>query len=825
MIAGGLPTCAAAQQVSTITIAAQPLDTALYELAVKANVNILFSPDLIGRLTTKGASGDVRDIPALAQRLLAGTGLVLERTSKGFIIKRGRDRSAKPTRTASRLPGAIQPLPPPTHVATDEILVTAMRSAQTQNAAPLSIALMTASMLEQHGVHGLSDLTGGTVPSLRVNPYASRASTFSLSMRGMTSGEASQISRDGAVGIYQDGVYLGRVQGLSIDFLDLDRIEVLHGPQGTLFGRNAMGGAINLVSRRPGGQLQLTQKFGIEDDNGRSIVTHLDLPRVADISVRLSGLYRRRDGWVDNTMPGEWGWNAYEKSGLRGAALWQPNKDWTIHYAAEYSHARVTGGYAQIVGLSDDAPPLAPAITTEAGRRRVGRLPVPLKPSVASVTNHMLTAEWQVNDAFRIKSITGWRQLHQSQYDQYAGSYLAFAPNGQSGRVSLSKVRQQQVSQELQVNGSVDDISYIVGLYLFKEWARDMSRSLLTFQYNAAGTETALLSPPLSILASERASRNESATIAVFSQMEWTLPAFDDRLSLAAGLRYSIDNKKGQMLIRNGLPSGQAYSLSLRRLDPAISLRYALGNDAKLYVRWGTGYRAGGAHTRSPSFQTFDEETISSWELGLKTKLPQQRGWIALAAYYARYANAQIDFISPFNPSFGETINSPRRGTLAGLEFNTELKVRPNLTVSAAYSFNAIDMPRQRNPFTGQLQRINIAYSPRHAGSLTVDWSLDLNRFGLAQINLNTTAATGAYTSLDDATRSATYMLMNGRITFSRLFGIMPEGLSLAFWGKNLLNEKYDVFDYTYSQPGLTGTSQKTYNNPRSLGIEARLVL
>lgn len=95
LIAGGLPTCAAAQQVSTITIAAQPLDTALYELAVKANVNILFSPDLIGRLTTKGASGDVRDIPALAQRLLAGTGLVLERTRKGFIIKRGRDHRRK----------------------------------------------------------------------------------------------------------------------------------------------------------------------------------------------------------------------------------------------------------------------------------------------------------------------------------------------------------------------------------------------------------------------------------------------------------------------------------------------------------------------------------------------------------------------------------------------------------------------------------------------------------------------------------------------------------------------------------------------------------
>ena len=185
------------------------------------------------------------------------------------------------------------------------VVVTAEKREASLQDTPISIAALSGEELSLRGIANLKDLQAGAIPTVRFAPFFGRASAPALSMRGIQSGDVTQISRDAAFGIYIDGVYLGRVQGLGMEMLDVERMEVLRGPQGTLFGRNAVGGALNIVSRRPSGEFGLRARAGISNFDGRSASLNLDLPSFANLSVKLDGLYSERDGWVDNPAEGQ----------------------------------------------------------------------------------------------------------------------------------------------------------------------------------------------------------------------------------------------------------------------------------------------------------------------------------------------------------------------------------------------------------------------------------------------------------------------------------------------------------------------------------------
>jgi iron complex outermembrane receptor protein len=127
-----------------------------------------------------------------------------------------------------------------------EILVTAQKRAESIQDVPISVVALDADTLEQRGINSLGDLFTGQVPSLRIAPFLGRPSAVSIGMRGLVPVDATQVTRDPTVGIYIDGVYLGRVSGLAMEFSEVERLEVLRGPQGTLFGRNTIGGAISV---------------------------------------------------------------------------------------------------------------------------------------------------------------------------------------------------------------------------------------------------------------------------------------------------------------------------------------------------------------------------------------------------------------------------------------------------------------------------------------------------------------------------------------------------------------------------------------------------
>ncbi|MGH6781879.1 MAG: TonB-dependent receptor, partial [Sphingomonadaceae bacterium] len=458
-----------------------------------------------------------------------------------------------------------------------DIVVTAQKREESLQNIPISIDVLGERALEQRGIATITDFMSGAAPSLRIAPFGGRASAVTIGMRGLVPTDATQISRDPTVGIYIDGVYLGRVQGLGTELVDVERIEVLRGPQGTLFGRNAVGGALSIITKKPTGEFGVDLTGGVRNWDGRSIVAHVNLPEVAGISIKLDGVYNKRDGWVENPLAGSSDWNAIKRYGFRVAALWEPADNVSVECAYDDSTDKSTGGYPHIEYLLPGAPPLAPIFSVDGERTRQARGGFVLDPSVGKVKGHALHAEWDISDTLTLRSITAYRKLNQTQYDNSAGLFLAFRPNGLEGRLSFAEVDQDQFSEELQLVGTTDRLNYVLGAFYFDEDASDIAFAPFTAQFNADGTAITTLAVPVSSRPfPDRASEAHAKSKALYGQATWTPPVLDDRLHLTGGLRYTDDSKHGRLTKLRGAdaPPELRFKFGSKRVDPAATIAF-----------------------------------------------------------------------------------------------------------------------------------------------------------------------------------------------------------------------------------------------------------
>jgi iron complex outermembrane receptor protein len=710
--------------------------------------------------------------------------------------------------------------------ALEEIVVTAQKREESLQEAPISISVLSGDDLADRGISNLKDLVTGAIPSVRFAPFFGRASAPALSMRGIQSGDVTQISRDPSFGIYIDGVYLGRVQGLGMEMLDVDRMEVLRGPQGTLFGRNAVGGALNIVSKRPSGEFAIRQKVGVSNYGGRNLSTNLDLPSFANISIKLDGLWSERDGWVDNTSPGEWDYNAYSKNGFRAAALWEPSDRFDALYSYDTSRDRSSSGYPHIdrltINPATNLPftPLPPIFSLDDDRQSKARIGAPLAPSVGEVEGHSLNMSFALSDSVELRSISAWRELEQSQRDQADGAFLAYRPNRGFARYSWAEVDQDQFSQELQILGTFERFKYVAGLFYFKENASDAAAAFSTLLWNANGTAATPIPLPdtsdLGALAGGRASKNEATSKAAFTQVTWTPPVAEDRLDLTVGVRYTDDEKKGNLTA----PTDIGFTFASDRWDPAVTLAYALTDEVNTYLRWSTAYRAGGANSRSATFRPFGEEEVEAWELGVKSEFWDRRARLNVAAFYMTYSDLQFTFTSPVSPSITETVNTDTDVTIKGLELDLTVIPMVDLSVTLNYALTKRDTPDQFNPFTELFVPTNSGFSPEHAASLAIDYDFRPFSVGVVtahlDVNYSDELFTGSFT-----VPNPSYTLVNARLTLGEL--ALPNvggDLSIALWGRNLTDKEYWVFTSDFVAAGVIRGVGAYYGDPRTYGLE-----
>ena len=240
-----------------------------------------------------------------------------------------------------------------------EIVVTATKRETNLQDTPISIAVVSNEDLKKRQVQSLLDLSDGAVPSLRVATFESRQSALTVGMRGIVPGDANQPAREQGVGVYIDGVYLGRQHGLNAGFLDIERIEVLRGPQGTLFGRNTEGGAVNLISRAPTGEWGGSATTGFGNYSSYNSNLRLNLPKFAGFSIKLDGAIQHQNATTKNPMEGQYGWNYYHRYGGRAAVRWEPTYNLTADVAVDLGRDENTPYLSQLINYNPYNRPVA----------------------------------------------------------------------------------------------------------------------------------------------------------------------------------------------------------------------------------------------------------------------------------------------------------------------------------------------------------------------------------------------------------------------------------------------------------------------------------
>ena len=367
-----------------------------------------------------------------------------------------------------------------------DIVVTATKRETNLQSTPIAISVLNSQALTDRHALTLFSLADGSVPSLRVATFEARQSALTIGIRGIVPYDQNQTARDPGVGVYIDGVYLNKSQGLNAALFDVDRIEVLKGPQGTLFGRNTEGGALSIVTKAPSGEFGGRIVAGVGNYGSRNSEIHLDLPEYANLSFKFDGVYEHQGPTVKNPLAGALGWNYYDRVGGRAQVRWKPVEGFTWDVSVDDARDDNTPQYSQLinynkngynvgaygptsatnltpvlffgggrcnvaVGASGTATdpitgravtaaagsvlnpciaPKAPLVGVHPDRQYVADVGVPQQASVDRTHGIVSSIKYRAAPWIELRSITAWRGVTTDQYDNSGGpERVTFSPS------------------------------------------------------------------------------------------------------------------------------------------------------------------------------------------------------------------------------------------------------------------------------------------------------------------------------------------------------------------------------------------------------------
>jgi iron complex outermembrane receptor protein len=740
-----------------------------------------------------------------------------------------------------------------------DIVVTAQKRPENLQSTPISISVFKGDDFTNRHVTSLVDLGDGAIPSLKIAPFYSRNSALIVNIRGIgVLSDGNQPARDQGVGVYVDGVYLGRAQGLGTALFDIENVEVLKGPQGTLFGRNTEGGAVNIVTKKPSGEFHMNATGGLGNFGTYKGEVHVDLPSFSNIALKIDAVVAHRDPLVKNPNNNGYGFNFYDKKGFHGEALWKPSSDFSADYSFDISKDESTSLYLNLVAPGSNRQ--AALGTVQPDRVRTANVGVPQQPSVGKVQGHRLTLEYDAAEHLTLKSISSYRKLTQSQYDNGSASTTMSNASGVFtgvvfARYSLAQFSQNQWSQELQAIGEVGRVKFVAGGLYYREHVADNAQAFNTNRFtNAAGSTYEILSLQPSAQPIDRASHVTTKSIGAFGQATWTPDLLDDAIHLTGGLRWTRDSKHGDLeIVNNALPVNRAgvsapipLDASWSRVDPMVNLALDVSRDIHLYGKWSTGYKSGGANSRSQEYDAFNPESVSIFEIGLKTEFFDRHARFNIAAYAGDYKDIQVDFSRPYETggirttrTTTSTINAPGKGGLHGIEAELTLAPVDGLTLTASSAYQYVRIPATTNPYpnvAGVISTVAVpiyqTYTPKYSASGAIDYALPLNGFTV-RAHLDGNYDGGFYSNSVDPLyvgpgnaanirqpKGEKSFIVNGRLAVADIE--MPgtgATVGIALWSRNLLNEEHLFYKALSPQSGLNGF----FNEPRTFGGEVNV--
>lgn len=609
----------------------------------------------------------------------------------------------------------------------EEIIVTAQKREQSLQTVPISVSALTAEALERNRVTSVRDLSGLT-PNLQVKTIAGGQGAPVFIMRGSV-GLGTAPGQDKGTAVYLDGVFLGSAGGQIFDVADIERIEVLRGPQGTLFGRNSSAGAISIVTRDPAGEFQAKIMSSIGNQDQLRLQARVDTPRFGPFS--LAGTYTHIENRGDiRNLGGGTTWDFSRVAGPRYARLVSPDwlggrnsesvaialkgeitPDFTTTYKFDYTSAKLTtdgigilatnfaGSFGAALGgafqtLYNNAPN-----TTQVSLRRPDAVNNAFTvPTWSRVQGHNLTSTWQLSDSISIKNVFGYRKTDVkapgNQVDGLGGltatpaflgvlygavsqptrDQLIAANSGAPllGIVFTAEYEQRQASDELQVNYDSQLVTVTAGLMYY--WQRTRLGGFGT----AADTISLTPAPNFVIPNANRVpSVAGTRSYAGYSQAEFHVTP---ELDLVGGIRVTHDKKYGvdRAVGTNPVP----YTFKDTRLTYLLGLNYEVAPSKMLYAKYSTGYISGGRL----GF-VYKPETSESWEAGLKADWLDRRLRTNLAGFFVTYKNLQA-------------INSGRLFAATRPDLATAMGVVANVGNAEAYGFELETTYRPVDPLT-----------------------------------------------------------------------------------------------------------------------------
>ncbi|MCW0196796.1 TonB-dependent receptor [Sphingopyxis sp.] len=689
-----------------------------------------------------------------------------------------------------------------------EIIVTAQRREQNLQDVPASVTAFDSASLEAQSVLNLTDLNS-KVPNVVLAPVGAYPYASAFFIRGLGFADVES-TFEPSVGVEMNGVYLARNSGALQDFFDIESVEILRGPQGTLYGRNTIGGVVSVRTKRPGdsfaGEGQLT--FG---DRGRvEARAALETPLGDTLAVRASMLYKTYNGYNYNATTGEKvGGNEVWSGRLTLVA--RPSDTLEATLVADFDRERGSGAAFRNASLPGDVyynfspdtgtpTPAVPAGNSDPTDPYTIYSDTPLFANL-DTWGLAFSLDWAIGGA-KVTAVTGYREFKDRVQSDYDASALPFFS-------ALRDQKHEQFSQEIRIaSDGKSRLDYVLGAF-FMHQSYDITNAQSGLIYDGATVP-------------QIASQSNTAW-AGFGQLDFHAT---DALTLTAGGRYSYEKKRftNQPLF---FPASMTYRDNWDNFSPKLGISYQVNPDVLAYVTWSKGFRSGGYNGRAASFTSagpYDAETVSSFEGGLKTELFDRRVRFNLAAFSSTYTDMQVGTQGLTSGGVYESIvTNAGKGRIDGIESELQWVLGGGFSINANAAYlnarfkeNFTDLTSDGIDNPTDNSDLPFAYAPKWSGSLGLFYDADV---GIGKLNgsVNAVYMDDLYTSGGAANRTSDVQLRPSNVLVDATLGLQSEqGWRIGVWVKNAFDKT--VINNTFGLGPLGFL--RIYSPPRTFGVD-----
>ena len=706
----------------------------------------------------------------------------------------------------------------------NKVVVTARRREETLQDVPVSVTAFSADQLSKVATPDITALATA-LPNTTLKASRATNSTLTAFIRGV--GQADPLAGfESGVGIYIDDIYLARPQAAVADIYDVERIEVLRGPQGTLYGRNTIGGAVKYVTRKLAPQTDARLRATIGQYGQKEIVATASTP--ISETARIGGTFARfkRDGFGKNLTTG--GEN-YDKdvTAARLSAEFTPNQDLFIRIAGDVTQddSSPKNGHRLIVGRTSGAPILSNVFDTRANLMKALGHDQEVKAHGVSAT-----VEYTLNNEWTFKSITASRK--DKSYAPIDFDSLAVVDMEVPALYT-----NKQFSQEFNLTYNGDRLQGVAGIYYidanaFNHFDTILGGAVPTSTYTMGDIDT--------------------KAWAIYADGSYNVT---DAFSVSLGGRYTVDKREAEVLRQIYLGAGGSPALGnagailfrtdtdlrggvLKREDkkftPRVALNYKLNQDHNVYASYSEGFKGGGFEprlnvvgTRIPiavAQRGYEPETIETYELGLKSAFNGGRITTNAAVFYSDYQDVQIPGSVAIDTngdgkddSFAGVTTNAGKAKIKGAELEAVANLTPNFMIAGMYSYIDAEYKEYIAAGVNVASQRTFQNTPKNSANLRFNYDIPMPVAGYGgKLSLIGSASyKGATAQFETASLldQESYKLYDASIVWTRLDGKVRVGLH----GKNLSDKHYKTGGYLFPTLGNEGTLTAFYGNPRQV--------